>query len=257
MPNLQDFPPSCLISKTAVIDSTVTIGPGCIIYGDGITICERVRLDAGCVVSEGVTVARNAWIRAGAVVLQSIPPNAIVEGNPAQVIGYQKAERRTGEPPEAKLINVQELISSPRPTKKTLGVGGAEIYLMRSITDCRGSLAVGEVPSELPFLPKRFFLVYGVPSIELRGEHAHKECEQYLMCIHGSCRVMVDDGTNRCEAILDRPDLGIYMPSMIWGTQYRYSQNAVLLVFASHSYDPNDYIRTYDEFLNAATNPHD
>jgi hypothetical protein len=63
---------------------------------------------------------------------------------------------------------------------------------------------------------------------------------------------MVDDGNSRCEAVLDRPDIGVYMPAMIWGTQYMYSQDAVLLVFASHSYDPADYIRTYEEFMHIA-----
>jgi hypothetical protein len=63
---------------------------------------------------------------------------------------------------------------------------------------------------------------------------------------------MVDDGISRCEVILDKPDVGVYMPALIWGTQYRYSADAALLVFASHAYDPDDYIRTYDEFLDEA-----
>jgi hypothetical protein len=251
MKNSRSHPPGCLVSDAVVIDVTATIAPGCIIYGDGIQICARARLDAGCVVGEGVTIGRGTWIRAGSVVLRSIPANAIAEGNPAQVIGYQNIEGNKEKPVGVRLIDLHDLAGSPRPSKIPLGVGAAEIYLMRSITDSRGSLTVGEVPSELPFSPNRFFIVHGVPSIELRGEHAHKRCEQFLLCIHGSCRVMVDDGFSRCETILDKPDTGIYMPALIWGTQYRYSSDAVLLVFASQAYDPSDYIRTYDEFIEA------
>ena len=108
---------------------------------------------------------------------------------------------------------------------------------------------MGEVPAELPFVPARYFTVFDVPSVELRGEHAHKRCEQFLMCLHGSCRILLDDGVQRCEVTLDRPDIGVYMPPLIWGTQYRYSADAVLLVFASHAYEASDYLRTYDEFI--------
>jgi hypothetical protein len=120
---------------------------------------------------------------------------------------------------------------------------------MRRVTDARGALTVGEVPSELPFAPARYFAVFDVPTVELRGEHAHKRCQQFLICLHGSCRVLLDNGEDRCEVTLDRPDMGVFMPEMIWGTQYRYSPDAVLLVFASHPYDAEDYLRTYDDFL--------
>jgi hypothetical protein len=254
MQNTNSYPLGCIISDSADIDSTASIGPGCIMHGKKIKICEGSRIDAGCVVGEGVTIGRNAWIRAGSVVLRSIPPNAVAEGNPAQVIGYQNVQMIQDGSSNVRLIDVHGMESATRPFKRSLGVGRAEVYLIRSITDARGSLAVGEVPTELPFLPSRFFIVHSVPSVELRGEHAHKKCEQFLMCINGSCRVMVDDGISRCEVILDRPDVGVYMPALIWGTQYRYSADAALLVFASHAYDPEDYIRTYDEFLGVVLN---
>jgi len=107
------------------------------------------------------------------------------------------------------------------------------------------------VPTEVPFSPARYFVVFDVPSLELRGEHAHKQCQQFLICLHGSCRVLLDDGTHRCEVTLDRPDTGVFMPEMIWGTQYRYTSDAVLLVFASRTYEADDYIRTYDQFVSA------
>jgi hypothetical protein len=129
-----------------------------------------------------------------------------------------------------------------------LGVGGAFVQLMQRVNDPRGSLSVGEFERDLPFRPKRYFVVFDVPSQELRGEHAHRACHQFLICLHGSCRAIVDDGAVRQEVLLDRPDVGLYMPPMIWGTQHSYTRDAVLLVLASHEYDAADYIRTYDEF---------
>ena len=81
--------------------------------------------------------------------------------------------------------------------------------------------------------------------------HAHKQCAQFLICLNGSVRVLLDDSRTRREVILDRPEMGIYMPPMIWGTQYRYSSDAILLVFASLEYNSEDYIRNYDEFVQA------
>lgn len=241
--------PDCIISSTAEISDGVSIGARAIIDGDGILIRSNARIDSGCIIGENVTVGSGAWIRAGSVVLQSVPANAIVEGNPARVVGYQASSSRKQET-APQLIDIHSLLHlDKRPCMTSLGVSKCAIYLLRQVTDPRGSLTVGEVPTEVPFDPKRYFVVYGVPSSELRGEHAHKECEQFLLCLNGSVRVLLDDGDNRCEVILDRPEMGIYMPPLIWGTQYRYSRDAVLLVFASMPYSSSDYIREYEEFI--------
>ena len=237
-----------LIPENAVIAQNATIGPRVVLAGDGIVLRDNVRIDAACVLGEGVTVGQGAWVRAGAVVLRSVPANAIVEGNPAQVVGYLNgahAERR----PDLRHVDIHGLGNQARPAQVDLEVGDSALYLMRRITDARGALSVGEVPTEVPFAPARYFVVFDVPSLELRGEHAHKQCQQFLICLHGSCRVLLDDGAQRCEVTLDRPDMGVFMPEMIWGTQYRYSPDAVLLVFASRTYEADDYLRTYDEFL--------
>jgi hypothetical protein len=238
----------CVIPDSALIAGDVTMGPRVVLAGDGIVVHSNARLDAAAVIGADVTIGQGAWVRAGSVVLRSVPPNAIVEGNPAQVVGYVDGEglRRK---PEPKHIDMHKLSHLARPSKFDLDVGKSALYLMRRITDARGSLTVGEVPTEVPFSPARYFVVFGVPSMELRGEHAHKQCQQFLICLHGSCRVLLDDGQSRCEVTLDRPDMGVFMPEMIWGTQYRYSPDAVLLVFASHTYDAEDYLRTYDDFL--------
>lgn len=237
-----------IIPATAKIEPGVTIGHRVIFAGDGIVVRTNARLDAATVIGEGVTIGQGAWVRAGAVVLRSIPPNAIVEGNPAQVVGY--VNKAANDPrPDPRLIDLQSLGEFKRPARVPLDVAGSAVYLMRRVMDARGSLTVGEVPTEVPFSPARYFAVFGVPSVELRGEHAHKRCQQFLICLHGSCRVLLDDGHSRCEVTLDRPDMGVFMPEMIWGTQYRYSPDAVLLVFASRPYEAEDYLRTYDEFL--------
>ena len=97
--------------------------------------------------------------------------------------------------------------------------------------------------------PQRAFTVFGVPSKDVRGAHAHHACEQFLVCLAGSVHALVDDGVHREEFVLDSAELGLYMPPRVWGTQYQYSADAVLLVFASLPYDAADYIRDYDEFL--------
>ena len=239
----------CLISEKVIIEDGVTICDRVIIDGDNITIQSLVRIDAGSIINgDSISIGTGAWVRAGAVVLESVPANAIVEGNPAQITGYQTSAYE-GSLTRTKLVDIFSLNDVDiRPSVIDLGVDSSSLYLMRKIKDSRGSLCVGEVPTEVPFCPQRYFIVYDVPSRELRGEHAHKECEQFLICLHGSCRILLDNGIDRCEVILDRPDMGVYMPAMIWGTQYRYSEDAVLLVFASKAYNPDDYIRSYNEF---------
>ena len=122
------------------------------------------------------------------------------------------------------------------------------IIALTAAQDTRGYLTAGETNKELPFEPKRFFVVYNVPSMEARGSHAHKKCHQLLICVAGSIRALVHDGASESEYILDNPNYALYMPPMTWGTQYQYSKGAVLLVLASHHYDPLDYIRDFREF---------
>jgi hypothetical protein len=242
------FPTDCIIPDDARIENNVVLGPRVILAGQGIVIREGARIDAASVIGEGVTVGRGASARAGSVILTSVPANAIVEGNPARVVGYNTAFDKDSKP-AAKLIDVASFSDLERPTRVTLGVGDSSLYLMRRVSDARGTLTVAEVPTELPFSPARYFAVFDVPTMELRGEHAHKRCQQFLLCMSGSCRVLLDDGAQRCEVTLDSPDVGVFMPEMVWGTQYRYTHDAVLLVFASRPYEADDYLRSYDDFL--------
>lgn len=198
-------------------------------------------IGAGATVLPGIRIGRRAMIGAGAVVTRSVPPNAIVVGNPAQIVGYAESEVERTDPVDERLQQGSLLPQSR--------VNGVKLVQLPRLADIRGSLTVGEFEKSIPFSAKRYFLVFDVPSVETRGEHAHKECHQFLICVRGSVTVLADDGRCREQFVLDRPDVGFHMPPMTWGTQYRYSPDAVLLVFASHYYDANDYIRNYDEFL--------
>jgi dTDP-4-dehydrorhamnose 3,5-epimerase-like enzyme len=130
-------------------------------------------------------------------------------------------------------------------------VKGVVLHRLKSVRDLRGDLSVGEFERDVPFAPRRYFLVFDVPSAETRGEHAHRRCHQFLLCVRGSCSVVADDGEHRQEFKLDRPDIGLHLAPLVWGIQYKYSADAVLLVFASDYYDPDDYLRSYDAFLAA------
>ncbi len=196
-------------------------------------------IGANATILPGLEIGTGAMIGAGAVITRSVPPHAIAVGNPARIVGYVGTQDAA---PAAKTAGAEsgKVVST--------GVGGVTLHELPHIEDMRGSLSVGEFERSVPFQPKRYFLVFDVPSREIRGEHAHRHCQQFLICVRGSCSVVADDGKNRCEYVLDRPNLGIYLPAMTWGTQYKYSSDAVLLVFASDYYDSSDYIREYSEF---------
>ncbi len=198
-------------------------------------------IGANATILPGTTIGRNAMVGAGAVVTRSVPPHAIVVGNPARITGYVDATERTAASIES------ERASGSGVTRSS--VEGVTFHHLRAVPDMRGSLSVGEFEREIPFRPLRYFLVYDVPTVETRGEHAHRKCHQFLIAVKGKVSVVADDGKQREEFKLDRPSVGVYLPPMVWGTQYRYSSDAVLLVFASDYYDGADYIRDHGEFL--------
>ncbi len=125
----------------------------------------------------------------------------------------------------------------------------ARLIDLQEHVDQRGRLVVTEVGKTLPFDAARMFVISGVPEGEPRGIHAHKQCHQFLVCVSGSVKAMVDNGDVRQVVTLDRPSIGLHMPPLTWGAQYDYSDDAVLVVLASHAYDANDYIHDYDEFV--------
>jgi UDP-2-acetamido-3-amino-2,3-dideoxy-glucuronate N-acetyltransferase len=128
------------------------------------------------------------------------------------------------------------------------GIGDSALFMLRQFIGPPGKLCPVEFPSEIPFIPQRYFLIYDVPPKEIRGEHAHKQCHQFLVCVRGSCCVSIDDAKSKQEIVLDRPNLGLYVPPMIWGAQYNYSKDAMLLVLASGQYERAEYVQSYSEF---------
>lgn len=194
-------------------------------------------IGAGAVILPGVEVGRGAMVGAGAVVTHSVPANAVVVGNPARITGYAGAG-------EADAPTRAETRRAPGPV-----IGAAKLISLKLAADLRGSLAALELGDDFTFDVRRFFAVYDVPSTSVRGEHAHLECEQVLVCLRGSVTCLLDDGTSRALVVLDSPGLGLYVPAKIWGSQFGYSPDCLLGVFASHPYDPDDYIRTYENYL--------
>ena len=200
-------------------------------------------IGANATILPGLKIGRNAMVGAGAMVTRSIPPYAIVVGNPARIVGYVNDDASRGD---------NRSTSTQFPVKKgsiETDVPGVTMHRMHQVKDVRGNLSVGEMSRDIPFEVKRYFLVFDVPSVETRGEHAHRICHQFLICVTGNCSVVADDGAVRREFLLDSPDMGIHLPPGIWGIQYKYSADAVLLVFASEHYDSAEYVRDYDEFL--------
>jgi UDP-2-acetamido-3-amino-2,3-dideoxy-glucuronate N-acetyltransferase len=206
-------------------------------------IKDGVSIGANATILPGITIGANAMIGAGTVVTKSVPDNALVVGNPGRLKGYVGAK--------SDIDHERGVVSKNKDNHQGAlpsRVKGVQLAFLPMVNDLRGNLSVGEFERHIPFIPRRYFMVFDVPSKEVRGEHAHLKCHQYLICIKGECSVLVDDGVNREAFKLDKNNLGLYLPPMTWGVQYNYSHDAVLLVFASDYYDPSDYVRNYDSF---------
>ena len=199
-------------------------------------------IGANATILPGITVGSHAMVGAGAVVTRSVPAHAVVVGNPARIVGY--GQNLPGGEKPAKVVDLAHA---------EIRVRGVKLLRAPLIRDLRGSLSVREIGNGLPFIPQRYFVIMDVPGKDVRGEHAHRELEQLLVCVKGSVCCVADDGSERQEFLLDSPETALYLPPMVWGIQYRYSSDAVLLVLASAPYDAEDYIRNYDEFLSLAS----
>jgi len=194
-------------------------------------------IGANATLAPGIVIGEMAMVGAGAVVTHNAPPHSKLVGNPARIIGYVDA---TPEEPEAGLVN---------PLRDATPLGQATVYRLPGAKDLRGALSFGEIHRQVPFEVKRYFLVFDVDSEHIRGEHAHRTLHQFLVCVAGRCHVVTDDGVSRHEVVLDSPAKGVYVPPMVWATEYKFTRDAVLLVLASEYYDPAEYIRDYQEFL--------
>lgn len=205
------------------------------------TIIEKgASIGAGAVILPGITIGTGAMIGAGAIVTKSVPPYAIVTSPAATISGY------VGNPSALKPTESTDKSVTP------VGVGGVTIHHFKRIPDLRGELSFAEFERDIPFKPKRYFLVFNVPEGKIRGQHAHHNCQQFLICVKGSCKLTVDDGNSRAELHLKEPNQGVYLPPLTWGTLYQYSIDAVLLVFTSDYYEESDYIHNYQQFCDVS-----
>jgi len=208
--------------------------------GPGNTVVKRgANIGANATILRGVTIDEHVIVEAGAVVSNNVPRNAIVTGNPARIVGYAGVLKQ--EP--------DSIASAPAAGISKTNVEGVTLHRLPLVNDLRGMLSFGEVGREVPFPVKRYFLVFDVATEQIRGEHAHRTLHQFLICVHGRCALVADDGQHRQEFLLDSPTVAVYIPPMVWAVQYKYSTDGVLLALASGEYDPGDYIRDYSEYL--------
>ena len=122
-------------------------------------------------------------------------------------------------------------------------------YVFQQHGDERGQLVALEEHKDIPFEIKRVYYMYDTGKGVTRGQHAHKSLEQILICIHGSCKLMLDNEKKKKIVSLEKPYEGLYISNNIWREMYDFSSDAVLMVLASDVYKEEDYIRNYDEFL--------
>lgn len=122
-------------------------------------------------------------------------------------------------------------------------------FIFQSHGDDRGQLVAIEECKDIPFEIKRIYYIYNTLQGVIRGYHAHKQLQQVLICVHGNCKIRLDNGKESTIVCLDKPYEGIYLSNNIWREMFDFSPDAVLLVLASEIYDESDYIRDYDEFL--------
>ncbi len=122
-------------------------------------------------------------------------------------------------------------------------------YVFQPHGDSRGQLVALEEFKDIPFQIRRVYYMYDTGAGVVRGRHAHRSLEQILICIHGSCKILLDNGREKKIVPLEKPYEGVYVANDMWREMYDFSADAVLLVLASELYDEKDYIRDYDEFL--------
>lgn len=117
-----------------------------------------------------------------------------------------------------------------------------------------GSLSFFEAERDIPFPIKRIYYIHNVPKNTQRGAHAHKTLKQLLFCPFGSIKILLDNGWEKEEVILDTPSMGLLLDFCVWRDMIWLTENSVLCVAASAYYDEEDYIRDYDEFMEYVQN---
>lgn len=221
-----------VVGQRVVIGDGVELGPG-VRIGDDVEVGARAEVGAGSQVMPGVRIGPEARLCDGAVVAQDVPALAVVQGNPASVVGYLPGTSSDSD-------------ASPSRYARRL----------RKVKEPRGALAVLEHGRELTFQPRRCLVIYDVPDGGHRGDHAHKTLHELIVCVRGSCKVVLDDGKGSREILsLEQPDFAVEVPPMVWVAQFGHTADAVTLVFSSAAFSPSDYVEDYDEFRALVSQP--
>lgn len=194
-------------------------------------------IGANATILPGIRIGFGAMIGAGAVIRSDVPSRAIVVGNPGRIVGYDGAS------------DIEPSNGGDLP-----GDFPAKLIRFNTFDESRGRLVVSE-GENLPFTPKRFFVVDRVPPGGGRGGHAHFENHQFFVAVSGNLMCVVDDGHRAFAVRLSAPSIGLYVPPLVWGIQYGHSAEAALLVLASNSYDPKDYAADYGAFRRLTRSP--
>lgn len=123
-----------------------------------------------------------------------------------------------------------------------------KILNFKDLGDERGKLVVVEGAEDIPFEIKRVFYIYGSDDEVVRGQHANRESEFVLINVSGTSKVRIDNGHSETIVELNKPMMGLYIPTMVWKDMYDFSEDSILLVLASTHYDGNEYIRNYEDY---------
>lgn len=135
-----------------------------------------------------------------------------------------------------------------------MGVLMQQLLEFKVFGDDRGSLVSLEQDRNIPFDIKRVYYIYGTGDGVRRGFHAHRNLSQVLVCVSGSCRILINNGVTEEVVLLDSPRTGLLISGLIWREMFDFSPDCVLMVLANDYYDEGDYIRCYDQFLKEAEN---
>lgn len=138
----------------------------------------------------------------------------------------------------------KELVAPP-----LLSVDSVKVAGIRNAPDINGNLGFVEGGRDVPFQIARAFFVYGVHAGDIRGQHAHRRCHQFLICVHGKVEVTCDDGREKKTFVLDSPLKGLHIPPSIWAEQRYFSSETMLMVLADRLFEESDYLREYSAFL--------
>ncbi len=194
---------------------------------------KNASIGANATILPGLDIGPNAMVGAGAVVTQSVPANAIVFGNPAQIVGYVDAM----EPLHT--ADGSENTGTTQAAVTQTGMEGVTLHRVNGPTDTR-------FEDDIPLLPKSYATVSGATGEKTDEQCAHRTAQQFIVCLRGSCTVVVDDGKRRREIVLASPDIGLYVPAMTWSGACKLSDDGLLLVFASD--DLSAPIADYSQF---------